>query len=221
MAEPFFAVWFIVWGQKFAHSSWSAVWASEFWLVPDQKREMRCSDTRQVQIKRKFSSFCSFIYLAFLLAVACFAGLFGTVFPKLEKKWVFSKEPFSVPVSALQARPEAEGCVPNRQHHLGHSEQERDRDRPLHQCLWHGGERGGISLLWDQGGWQGENCDLPSPAFHSLPHRYSQLQPRGRHARLQRVQLRVCQNHAFRYAHTGLQPCLYWAEIKLGGDKLS
>lgn len=54
-------------------------------------------------LEKVFLLFRSFLYLAFLLAVACLAGVFGTVFLKLEKKWIFSKEPFSVPVSAPQA----------------------------------------------------------------------------------------------------------------------
>lgn len=153
--------------------------------------------------------------------VIYFTGVFFTVFLELEKCGFYRKRPFLY-LFAPQTRSEAEGCVPNRKCHFGYSKQECDWDRSLHQCFWCRGEWGGIPILWDQSGWQGENCDLPSPAFYSLPHWYSQLQPWSWHTWLQRFQLCLCKNHAFRYALTSIKLCfVLWGEISLREDKLS
>lgn len=189
-------------GQKFANVSWGWLWASECRWISTQKVSNRMYWYPAGLAKEKTVFLpCSILYVAFLLnSTYLFYCAFSPIFLNLEEKWIFSKEAFFLYLSAPQTWSEAEGCVPNCKCHFGHSKQEHNWGRSLHQCFWRRGEWGGIPVLWDQSGWQGENCDLPSPAFYSLPHWYSQLQPWSWHAWLQRFQLCLCKNHAFRYA---------------------
>lgn len=105
-------------------------------------------------------------------------------------------------LSFLQTRAEAERRLAGGQHHHVQPRQEQHGGR----LQRHGPGRAGVRVpfLREQSGQQGEDGHLQPAALHSVPHRHPQLQPRGGEAGLQRLQLRVCEDHACRYG--AIQP---------------